>query len=185
MKRFQGAGSKEQGGGLGSPRTLVHEMLRLIMWVSKPTRERTQKSSGFTLVEALVATLIMTVGFVGTYTLVGVVQNSMQASVMRQKLQLQANQILDIIEVDVTNVDQYNNMDLKVCAPPPNGTQTVSLLRQYEWCQRLRDQTGAAGANDNRIITVTTLADGSKDVQVLLEGLGGTIQVVMKRVYDL
>lgn len=142
-----------------------------------------QKQAGFTLVEAMVATLVITVGFVGSYTLVGYTQDAVQSASIRQKLQMQANQILDLIEADLEHVDSYDNLDLENCAAPDVGVTDTWILRRYEWCRRLTDDARAVQANDTRSVDVTTLADGSKAVQVLLESGNGSMQIVMKRVY--
>jgi len=136
---------------------------------------------GFSLIEAMVATAIIGVGFVGTMTLTGVAQQSSNESILRQKLQMQANQILEIIESDIDNIDDYN-LDLSEC-PASAGATTIEA-REYEWCTRMENEAGAATANDTRTVTVTTLADGSKAVEILLEALGGRVQTIMKRVYD-
>lgn len=152
----------------------------------------TASQKGFTLVEALVATLVISIGFAGCYTLVGYVQESTQSAIVRQKLQMQANQILDLIEADSTNISQYNNMNLKVCTVPNGGETVTSVLRKYEWCQRLTAEAHAPQTNDVRMITVTqpTVAVcpapcSTYYVQVLLESDNKEIQIVMKRQYVL
>ncbi len=147
--------------------------------------QHTSSESGFTLVEALVATVIIGIGFAGTYTLTGIVKNSMQKAVIKQEMQLQANQILDLIETDLSNVDLYHNINLSNCtAPLPEDTEKYQL-RPYDWCLRLNDKVGPATVNDTRSLEVTTLADGCKVVHIVLEGSDGTIQIVMKRAYEL
>lgn len=145
--------------------------------MSQPANNSNQ---GFSLLEALIATAIMGIGFVGVYTLAATAELSLRNSVTRQKLQMQADQILEVIESDLTNIDQYN-MSLKACVAP-DGTETYKV-RRYEWCQRLTGEVGAAATNDTRSVAITTLADGRKVVSIVLESNNGGIQIVMKRVY--
>lgn len=142
----------------------------------------TKHSAGLTLIEAVVATALLGIGFAGVYTISAVSMRSMDQAVARQKLQMQANQILDTIDSDIANIDSYT-MQLTTCAAPAPGAAT-SLVRQFEWCSRLTGEVGAAVGAEQRTVTVTTLADGRKVVHVLLESDNQRVQIVMKRIYD-
>lgn len=140
------------------------------------------KQEGFTLIEALLATALLGIGFAGVYSMVSVSAQSMAHTVARQKLQMQADQILDIIESDLSNIDLYVK-DLENCVDP-NGAPDTHLVRAYEWCSRMNTEVGATNPADERSVDVTTLADGRKVVHVLLEAYDGVVQVAMKRTYD-
>lgn len=99
-------------------------------------------------------------------------------------MQIVADQILEVIEYDVANIDQYANLSLAVCTAPGGGATLAYELRPYEWCQRLEGEVGVAVTGDTRSVDVTTLADGRKVVHILLESGGGIVQVVMKRVFS-
>lgn len=137
---------------------------------------------GFSLIEAMVATAILGIGLTGVFSLTAYSEISMQKSLMRQKMQMTANQILEIMESDLSNIDSYS-MNLTTCTDPSPVT-TTSLVRGYEWCLRLSDTVGAAQAGDTRSITVTTLGDGRKSVQITLEARNGNVQLFMTRVFD-
>lgn len=141
-----------------------------------------KNSRGFSLIEAMVATAIMGVGFTGTYTLVMLSERSMRESVIKQKLQMQADQILSIIESDLDNIDDYT-INLTDCVAPV--TAEKSDVRAFEWCSRLDGELGAADDAETRSVTVTTLGGGQRVVHILLEAGNGNVQVVMKRVFDL
>lgn len=140
--------------------------------------------AGLSLLEAMVATAVVGVAFAGIYTLTGFSNIHMDRSIAKQKLQMQANQILDVIETDISNIDQYNNMTLTTCTAPGTGVTDKYIVRRYEWCTRMTNELGAAGANDTRTITVTTLADNRKVVHILLESDNGNAQIVMKRTFN-
>lgn len=141
------------------------------------------KERGLTLVEAMVATVIMGVGFTGVYTISAMSSQSMSQSIAKQKMQMQANQILDVIGADRVNVDNYV-LDISNCVEPDAGELQTSVLRAYEWCSRLEGEVGPTSAGDERSVNITTLGDGRKVVHITLESGSGTVKVVMKRIYD-
>tara|TARA_B100001564_G_scaffold359420_1_gene381138 strand:+ start:832 stop:1392 length:561 start_codon:yes stop_codon:yes gene_type:complete len=105
-----------------------------------------QSQSGFTLLEALVATVILAIGFVGTHLMVMVSERSARFATARQILQLQAEQIHEIIDSDLANLSTYTGGSLTSCddanaigdwssGPPVNPTPNQ---RMYEWCKRMK-----------------------------------------------
>jgi hypothetical protein len=130
----------------------------------------------------MVATAILGVAFVGVYTLVMLAERSMRNAIAKEKLQIVANQILEVIESDLTNVDSYN-LNLKVCTAPGASPQTYQT-RSYEWCRRLNGEVGAAVAAETRSISVTTWANGQKVVSIILQAKNAAVEVIMKRAYD-
>jgi len=138
---------------------------------------------GFSLIEAMVASCIVAVGFVGVYTLVAISEQFTARAIAKQKLQMQANSMLEVIESDVANIDNYA-MDLGACVEPAVDETEASILRGYEWCIRMAEEMGAPQANDQRTINITTLADDRRVVHILLESHNEKVQVVMKRVFD-
>lgn len=140
------------------------------------------KSKGFSLIEAIVSTAVVGVGFVGVYTIVATSEQLMVRSMAKQKVQMIADQILDIIETDTDNIDSYAG-DLGTCTDPGTSTNQYDI-RSFEWCSRIANEIGAPTANDDRTIAVTTLTDGRRVVHILLEGYNERVQIVMKRVFD-
>jgi len=150
-----------------------------MLWFSK----KRQSEKGFSLIESLLATAIVGIGFVGVYSLVALSEQFTKWAISRQKLQLTANQILDVIEGDLANIDNYN-LTLTTCTDP-GATTTVSLLRSFEWCTVMSNEVGAAGATNVRSITITTPAIGQRNVLIQLEGHNGRAQIIMERTYAL
>jgi prepilin-type N-terminal cleavage/methylation domain-containing protein len=138
-----------------------------------------RNEQGFSLVEALISTVIIGVAFTGVYSLTVYSEKLMRESMAREWLQMQANQILDVIDADSDNIASYVT-DLTDCVDPGDGA-TTAQDRIYEWCLRLEDQTGEATVNDTRSITTGTNADGSTVVYVELTTQDGNVQVVMNR----
>jgi len=139
------------------------------------------KCKGFSLIEAMVSSGIIAMGFVGVFALVSASEGFTARAIARQKVQLVADQMMEIISTDLANIDSYA-MDLSTCAVPATADQWV--VRGYEWCIRLQDEIGAAGTNNTRTITVTTLTGDRRVVSIFLEGHNQTVLVVMKRIFD-
>ncbi len=155
-----------------------------MLWKTKKDRvAKCRHQEGFSLVEAMVATALMAIGFAGSYTLTAITRTSTDEAIARQKLQLISNQIYEVIESDLDNLDSYD-MDLKTCNVPDFGETDKFDLRQYEWCMRMAAEVGAALEDETRQIDVTTLGDGRKVVHIDLEARNQTVSVVMKRTYS-
>ncbi len=138
--------------------------------------------SGFSLIEAMVATLIMSVSFAGVYTLTSFATTSLKSSVDRQKMQLVANQMLEVIGNDISNIDNYN-LDFTTCTAPVGGETQDYHINRYKWCRMLNDSVGNPAAGDVREISVTT-SGTNKIVHIILESRNGAAQIVIKNVYD-
>lgn len=145
-----------------------------------PETSHLMPDKGFSLIEALIATAIVGIAFVGVYSLVVLSEQFTKWAVARQKLQLVANQIFEVIDGDVANITNYN-LDLGNCVDPGAST-TTSLVRSYEWCMRMQSELFAAGATNVRTITVTA-SGTSYVVLVRLEAYGARAQIITERVY--
>ncbi len=145
------------------------------------SKRSAKKEKGFSLVESMVASAIIGIGFTGVFTLTAVSESFTQRTIAKQKLQMFANQILDVIATDTANIASYG-FNLETCTAAADTS--VYETRRFEWCTRLSDELGAAGTTNNRTITVTTSTDGRPAVHVLLESHAGAVQIVMRRTYD-
>lgn len=139
------------------------------------------KQSGFSLIEAMVTTAIMSIGFAGIFTIIAASEQFMSRSIAKQKVQMIADQILDIIETDQTNIDSYA-MGLSTCTDPGTSTNQFDI-RGYEWCIRLQNEIGTATATETRSISVTT-SGTRKIIYILIEGKQGKVQIVSARFFD-
>jgi prepilin-type N-terminal cleavage/methylation domain-containing protein len=138
---------------------------------------------GFSLIEAMIATLIMAITFTGVYTLTNYSSITLKNSVDRQKMQLIANQMIEAITIDEANIDSYNNMDFTTCNAPAVGQTQSFHLNRFRWCQMLNDAVGTPAVGDIRNIVVTTLA-GKKTLHITLESRRKASQVIIKHAYD-
>ncbi len=141
------------------------------------------KVLGFSLIESLIATAIVGIGFVGVYSLVVLSEQFTKWAIARQKLQMIANQIIEVIDSDTSNIANYS-INLATCVDPGAATD-VYLLRGYEWCIRMEDELGTAGATDTRAITITADSPvaGKTSILIVLEAYGAKAQIIMQRTY--
>ena len=149
-----------------------------------------QNQSGFSLIEAMVATLIMAITFTGVYTLTNYSSITLKNSVDRQKMQIIANQMIESITIDYANIDSYNNMDFTTCNAPTVGQTQEFHQNRYRWCRMLNDSVGTAVVSvtppalpDIRNIVVTT-ASGKKTLHITLESRRKGTQIVIKNAYE-
>jgi prepilin-type N-terminal cleavage/methylation domain-containing protein len=137
---------------------------------------------GFSLIEAMVATVIMGIAFTGIYSLASYSNNFVYNSSERQDLQVIANQIFEVIESDKTNISNYA-ADLKVCNAPSQSQTQKYYQYNYKWCRMLNDMFGTAASSDIRQITVTNISGGIL-LTVTLQAKNNRSEIVMKRFYD-
>lgn len=138
--------------------------------------------SGFSLIEAMISTMIIGVSFAGIYSIAIFSANNLNTSSDRQKLQLVADQIMEVIESDVSNIDFYD-MDFTTCNAPNSGETEDYHQYRYKWCRMLNDSLGNPATGDEREISVSTTSDG-KLVHIKLESRNAETSVVMKRIFN-
>jgi prepilin-type N-terminal cleavage/methylation domain-containing protein len=141
------------------------------------------KEKGFSLVEAMIATLIMSISFAGVYGMSGYSSISLKNSIDRQKMQLIANQMFESINSDYANVDSYNNMDFTTCAAPTSGQTQTFHQNRYKWCRMLNDAVGLPATGDIRRITIVT-SGTQKIISIILQSRSKNAQIAIKNVYD-
>jgi Tfp pilus assembly protein PilV len=130
----------------------------------------------------MVATVIMGIAFTGVYTIILFSSDVMNASSDRQKMQLVADQIMEVIESDLDNIDSYD-MNFNTCNAPDSGeTQNFHQYR-YRWCRMLNNTIGLPATNDVRQISISSSIDG-KIVDITLENRNAETSVTMKRLFN-
>ena len=143
----------------------------------------TTEHNGFSLIEAMIAMLITAISFAGIFTLTAYSSTTLKNAVDRQKLQLIANQMFEIINSDYASVDNYNNMDFTTCNAPTGGQTQAYHQNRYKWCRMINDTVGTPSAGDVRKINVTT-SGTSKNVRIILQSKKNATQIVINNVYN-
>lgn len=143
----------------------------------------TNNQGGFTLIEVLMSVAIMAIGFAGVYILVGVSDQVLQNSIDREKLNYQANEIIETIHFDRDNLADYDNQNLGV-----TDCSTLTANSNLEvWCNRITAELGAADTLDKRIIYVEQQTVDSKEVNVVaieLSNKNGKNSVWVKKIFN-
>ena len=70
-----------------------------------------KNQQGIALIEALVAAVIVGIGFVAVYGLASTSTRVLMSSIDREKQNMLANMIYEDLLTDTVNIDKYHNMD--------------------------------------------------------------------------
>lgn len=150
-----------------------------------PSRQR-----GFSLLEALVAVAISSIGLAGVYAMVSHSIERLDNATQRQSLQAVASEILGVMDANVDELTGFQQ-SLTDCANLPDRIGSAltddnkSLM--LSWCQRLEVEQGVATVQATRSITVSAVAraDGVsfRVVNLELTDAQGQTRVAFKRIF--
>ena len=136
--------------------------------------------SGFSLIEALVTVVIFSLTFMAFMSFSSYGVKVTQKSQERTNANLIANMILEDIQIDVSNIDSYNNFDL-------NTNETLDTSgNKYKWKSSVKEKLSNATNNDTRKITVSDFSinnQSKKLVEVNIKSLNGEININVSKVY--
>ena len=103
-----------------------------------------------------------------------------QSSQERTNANLIANMILEDIQIDISNIDSYNNFDL-------NTNETLDTSgNKYKWKSAISTNLLTPTSNDTRKITVSNIKINNQDkklVEVNIKSLNGSININVTKVY--
>ena len=91
----------------------------------------------FTLVEALISVVLMTIGFAGVYSLVTTSSRIMHETIERQKLNFQANEIIETLQADRKQIEEYSSKDLTRCDRLGGFGKSKHLESMKRWCEKI------------------------------------------------
>ena len=136
--------------------------------------------SGFSLIEALVTVVIFSLTFIAFMSFSSYGVKVTQKSQERTNANLIANMILEDIQIDISNIDSYNNFDL-------NTNETLDTSgNKYKWKSSVKEKLSNATNNDIRKITVSDFSinnQSKKIVEVNIKSLNGEININVSKVY--
>lgn len=161
----------------------MHKQRGILMQPYKQGNNR-KGENGFTLLEAMLATVIVGVGFVSIFSLTVFSERSLHTTVQKEKLELIANQMMEVIEADLDNFTLYdvdltdNNVCINAAAADQN---IIRNARINEWCQRIADEISLSGTNVRDINAFVDPVDGTRILNIVLEAKNGEAQVVINR----
>ena len=136
--------------------------------------------SGFSLIEALVTVVIFSLTFIAFMSFSSYGVKVTQKSQERTNANLIANMILEDIQIDISNIDSYNNFDL-------NTNENLDTSgNKYKWKSSVKEKLSNATNNDIRKITVSDVSinnQSKKLVEVNIKSLNGEININVSKVY--
>ena len=136
--------------------------------------------SGFSLIEALVSVVIFSLTFIAFMSFSSYGVKITQSSQERTNANLIANMILEDIQIDISNIDTYNNFDL-------NTNENLDTSgNKYKWKSSVKEKLSNATTNDIRKITVSDFSinnQSKKLVEVNIKSLNGEININVSKVY--
>ena len=136
--------------------------------------------SGFSLIEALVTVVIFSLTFIAFMSFSSYGVKITQSSQERTNANLIANMILEDIQIDIDNIDAYNNFNL-------NTNETLDKSgNKYKWKSVISTNLLTPTSNDIRKIIVSNIKINNQDkklVEVNIKSLNGSININVAKVY--
>ncbi len=136
--------------------------------------------SGFSLIEALVTVVIFSLTFMAFMSFSSYGVKITQSSQERTNANLIANMILEDIQIDIDNIDTYNNFNL-------NTNETLDKSgNKYKWKSVISTNLLSPTINDTRKIIVSNIKINNQDkklVEVNIKSLNGSININVTKVY--
>ncbi len=136
--------------------------------------------SGFSLIEALVTVVIFSLTFIAFMSFSSYGVKITQSSQERTNANLIANMILEDIQIDIDNIDTYNNFNL-------NTNETLDKSgNKYKWKSVISTNLLSPTSNDTRKIIVSNIKINNQDkklVEVNIKSLNGSININVTKVY--
>ncbi len=127
--------------------------------------ERIQLNSkkGVGIIEALIAAVIVGIGFVAVYSLANVSTNILMSSIDREKGNMLTTAIYEDLLTDTENLISYHNMDFT----NSSTGSTKHLKKKDKWAKMANKRFGNPQTKDQRKIEVIKKTIDGKDVFVV------------------
>jgi type IV pilus assembly protein PilV len=122
-----------------------------------PTAKGMTPQRGVTLIEVLVAIVVLSVGLLGMAGLQVSSLRANQSAYIRTQAVSQAYDILDEIRADLPNWQTYNGRNYDLSATFPSGLATVAVNNFMLTVTVSWDDSAVAGGAANERVAVTTM----------------------------
>jgi len=90
------------------------------------------REDGFSLMEAVVSIAIISIGFVGIYSVFVVAEKSLAKSFEKNRLMVTASSMVEEISSDQDNLDNFKEMDLDLTDGHYNNEETERKITGHE-----------------------------------------------------
>jgi len=122
-----------------------------------------KNQKGVALVEALVAAVIVGIGFIAVFGLASTSTRVLMSSIDREKQNMLANMIYEDMLTDTANILKYHNIDFKTSS----GGSTSHDKKRAKWFNAANKKLGSSLTNDKRKIEVVKKTKSGKDYYVV------------------
>ena len=146
-------------------------------------RIQLNSNKGVGIIEALIAAVIVGIGFVAVYSLANVSTNILMSSIDREKGNMLTTAIYEDLLTDTANLISYHNMDFSSTS---TGT-SKHLKKKDKWAKIANKKFGNAQSQDQRKINVVKKTIDGKDVFVVtinIKSRNGAAKNQFKRIIN-
>jgi hypothetical protein len=146
-------------------------------------RIQLNSNRGVGIIEALIAAVIVGIGFVAVYSLANVSTNILMSSIDREKGNMLTTAIYEELLTDTANLISYHNMDFSSTS---TGT-SKHLKKKDKWAKIANKKFGNAQSQDQRQINVVKKTIDGKDVFVVtinIKSRNGAAKNQFKRIIN-
>ncbi len=126
-------------------------------------RIQLKSDNGVGIIEALIAAVIIGIGFVAVYSLANVSTNILMSSIDREKGNMLTTTIYEDLLTDKENLISYHNMDFMNTS---TGT-SKHLKKKDKWAKLANKKFGNSQSKDERKIEVIKKTIDGKDVFII------------------
>jgi type IV pilus assembly protein PilV len=127
--------------------------------LNRPVAKRTQ--SGVSLIEVLVAVVILSIGFLGIAALQAMSLSTNNSALARSMATVDSYSILDAMRADLSNAATGSYNTTVTANSCPTTTGTVAQAQLTQWCGRLGSDLGAVSTTTGAISCATVTSSSS------------------------
>jgi len=143
------------------------------------------REDGFSLMEAVVSIAIISIGFVGIYSVFVVAEKSLAKSFEKNRLMVTASSMVEEISSDQDNLDNFKEMDLDLTDGHYNNEETERKINRArkKWKKRLEQSHHKD--TDQAPTKLTDIAVDGEDQNLLAVEMKGKqgVNVTFHRIY--
>ena len=150
------------------------------------------QEEGLSLIEAVVATVIVSIGLISIFALANTTTKALINSVERDKATLLSSMILEDFEMNISNLTptNYHNKNLKNACNLSSNSSYKHERHLKKWCEKFNQFKGGLGnssTQDQRLIKVREKVINGKTIKIVtiqIKTADGKITKVLKKIIN-
>ena len=151
-------------------------------------------TKGVSIIEALLAAVIVGIGFVSVYTMTTTATRMIHSSSQRDNDTLSTAMILDVMALDnfskadtdyheAVSASKYNDLDLtKDCGSAPSKITKQKATQKLRWCNFLTNKKGGMGSVGSKGSNTDQRKMYVRDITITSNGYSQTYKVMGLRI---